>query len=71
VSELAATRAALADTRSQLARVYDSPLWRLMEPVRKLRAAKLFRGDRKRAKKCAHKHVNEAQQARATAGSKT
>lgn len=54
VSELAATRAALADTRSQLARVYNSPLWRLMKPVRKLRASKLFRGARKRVKPLAN-----------------
>lgn len=46
--ELAAARAALHDVKTQLAQVQNSPLWRLMAPVRKLRlrAAKRWRRDR-------------------------
>jgi hypothetical protein len=39
-SELAATQAALADVKSQLARVQNSPLWRVWGPLRKLYGAK-------------------------------
>ncbi|SDI09243.1 hypothetical protein [Paraburkholderia phenazinium] len=41
-AELAATRAALAEVKSELAQVHSSPLWRLMKKIRKLRAPKLF-----------------------------
>jgi hypothetical protein len=47
-AELAATRAALAEAKCELARVHGSTLWRLMERVRTLRAPKLFRRARRR-----------------------
>jgi len=46
-AELAATRAALAEVKSELACVHNSTLWRLMKRVRTLRAPKLFRRARR------------------------
>ncbi|RFU45955.1 hypothetical protein [Paraburkholderia sp. DHOC27] len=45
-SELAAAQAALADARSELARVQNSPLWRVWGPLRKLYGAKRRRSAR-------------------------
>ena len=50
VGELASTRAALAEVRSELARLHKSPLLRLIKRVRKLRAPKLLRRARREAK---------------------
>lgn len=49
-SELAATQAALADVKCQLARVQNSPLWRLWGPLRKLYGAKRRRSARHAAR---------------------
>ncbi|MGA7777604.1 MAG: hypothetical protein WCA85_07800 [Paraburkholderia sp.] len=45
-SELAATQAALADVKCQLARVQNSPLWRVWGPLRKLYGKKRRRSAR-------------------------
>ena len=50
LSELASTRAALAEVRSELARLQRSPLLRLIKRVRKLRAPKLLRRIRRHGK---------------------
>jgi hypothetical protein len=50
LSELASTRAALAEVRSELARLQRSPLLRLIKRVRKLRAPKLLRRMRRDGK---------------------
>ena len=50
LSELASTRAALAEVRSELARLHKSPLLRLIKRVRKLRASKLLRRVRRDGK---------------------
>jgi hypothetical protein len=49
-SELAATQAALADAQSQLARMQNSPLWRVWGPLRKLYGAQRRRRARHMAK---------------------
>ena len=53
LGELASTRAALAEVKSELTRVQNAPLWRLIRYVRKLRAPKMFR----RARRGARRHV--------------
>lgn len=50
LGELAATRALLADVRSELARLQRSPLLRLVKRVRRLRAPKLLRRMRRAGK---------------------
>jgi hypothetical protein len=50
LSELASTRAALAEVRSELARLQRSPLLRLIKRVRKLRVPKLLRRMRRNGK---------------------
>jgi hypothetical protein len=53
-SELTATRAALADVKGQLARVHNSPLWRMLGPLRKLYGA----NRRRRARGTAGPHAS-------------
>lgn len=56
LGELASTRAALAEVKSELIRVQNASLWRLIRYVRKLRAPKVFR----RARRGARRHVAAA-----------
>jgi hypothetical protein len=58
-SELTATRAALADVKGQLARVHNSPLWRMFGPLRNLYGAKRRRRARRTAGVRASTAVNE------------
>ena len=61
-SELAATQAALADVKGQLARVQNSPLWRVWGPLRKLYGKKRRRSAR---------HVEPPQAGNKTHGGKS